>query len=75
MVRVALGGQSDAGVGSRIERRYVEGLDQLVALENLLRFTYPEFAGCARADLGPCDLPGVLRCQTCATYAKQEGAP
>ena len=65
VVREALDAQSDAGVGSQIERRYVVGLLQLVDLERLLRFVY-EYAGCARGELGPCDRLAVVRCEACA---------
>ena len=65
VVRDALLAQADAGVGSRIERRYVDGLLELVELERLLRFTY-EYTGCARGELGPCDPLAVVRCEACA---------
>ena len=66
VVRETLDAEPDAGDGSPLERRYVGFLDTLVSIENLLRFTYPQFEGCARGDVGPCDPLAVLRCLSCA---------
>ena len=74
-VRDALLTQADAGVGSTRERRYLDGLLQLVELERLLRFTYPQIEGCARGELGPCDPLAVLRCEACADPAHVEAGP
>jgi hypothetical protein len=71
----SLSARSDGGVNSRRERDYTKYLGVLADLETLLRFTYPQFEGCARGSLGPCSVLAVLRCQWCSSTATSEVHP
>ena len=64
--REALDALPDAGVGSAPEAAYCALFAEVIDVEAVMRFVYPDYRGCAKGAVGLCDPLAIVRCQACA---------